>query len=341
MKGKHVIKLLITTLLLSLTAGCLFLPIKIADVTGVVEYSDGSAVAGADIRIAGRTARTGADGSFEIHNVPHGKHKLEVLVNGVVVQTVDVTVKDNLTPLSIVIEVVETGEIQGVVIDDTNNQPIEGAVVKLGAREVVTNAQGAFSFTDVAYGTHTLTIDVNGDLYEEEVDLNSAVVEVTIRITPKSLLVTSFEDDSDLENWDVLAVDLSIDNSRSTHGSASLRAVYTTDHGWPKIVLYMDQDGTDPTRPTDWTGFSAIAVDVWNDDSEARQLSFKIITSGGSYDRLNILLEPGQWTEFRISMEVLEAEAEVNLSSVQSIEYWMSNQGSDIPIFFDRLRFIY
>ncbi len=53
------------------------------------------------------------------------------------------------------------GTITGTVVEDETNLPIEGATVTLitntANRSTTTDARGAFSLTDVLYGTYTVT----------------------------------------------------------------------------------------------------------------------------------------------------------------------------------------
>ena len=50
------------------------------------------------------------------------------------------------------------GSISGVVRDNVTNNPINGAVVSLGARNFLTGANGVYSFANVLPGAHTLTV---------------------------------------------------------------------------------------------------------------------------------------------------------------------------------------
>ncbi len=77
--------------------------------------------------------------------------------------------------------------ITGVVLDDSNDDPIEGVKVKLERAEqsAETNADGEFKIENLEPGLYTLVVEAEGyETWAKEIDLTAQEAEVEIRLQP-------------------------------------------------------------------------------------------------------------------------------------------------------------
>ncbi|HNP62666.1 MAG TPA: carboxypeptidase regulatory-like domain-containing protein [Woeseiaceae bacterium] len=129
-------------------------PITTGTVQGIVRNAaDSKPVAGATVTIGNLSARSNADGRFEIKQVPAGKViaranlKLfepgESPVNVEVAAVIDTEI--SVTPITY-------GTVSGTVVNADTGQPLENAAVRAGRQSTRTNAAGEFELQRVAAG---------------------------------------------------------------------------------------------------------------------------------------------------------------------------------------------
>ena len=131
-------------------------------------------IQGATISISGQNYVTLSDakGEFTLANVANGDYNLQVFRTGY--KGMEVAVKVNVSPKDPTTKEIvlkndialdsdsENGVISGVVITDTNNEPLAEAVVRLGAKFVITDSNGGFIFENVESGNMTLKFQKEG-----------------------------------------------------------------------------------------------------------------------------------------------------------------------------------
>lgn len=120
-------------------------------------------LAGAQVKAAGISGTTGADGTFQLNRVPVGTQTVTATAPGFTAANIDTAVLDDqasavnlgLTP--------QTGTLTGTIRDPELN-PVSGATVTLVGLTgtAITGADGAFTFTDVPPGTQTVSANASG-----------------------------------------------------------------------------------------------------------------------------------------------------------------------------------
>ena len=128
-------------------------------VTGVVLGDDGAPVANAEVSIAGATARTAADGSFAIPNVPLGKQSVSVKASGFEDRTIDVTGGAARVTVK---HAIKPGQLRGLV-RAFSGKAIAAASIRvepLGI-EAKTDADGVFTI-DVPPGAYEVVVTAPG-----------------------------------------------------------------------------------------------------------------------------------------------------------------------------------
>lgn len=171
---------LIGILALSLVVtGCLnlFAP-KVGEVRGKVTYESGTPIEGAEVKLGTAVAKTNAQGEYAFTKIRHGTYDFSVVVNGTTVHTQKVTVGDKPAVVNVTVpDPVQYGKVVGTVKRD-DGDPVAGATVRLGDRSTTTDADGAFEFSDVPYGTYTVRVEVDGKEHTEQVEVNAPEVSV-------------------------------------------------------------------------------------------------------------------------------------------------------------------
>jgi|AntRauTorckE6833_2_1112554.scaffolds.fasta_scaffold23527_1 uncharacterized membrane protein len=81
----------------------------------------------------------------------------------------------------------EEEAIAGVVLDASNNDPVEGAEVKLERAEqsAETNADGEFKIENLEPGLYTLVVEAEGyETWTKDIDLTAQEAEIEIKLKP-------------------------------------------------------------------------------------------------------------------------------------------------------------
>lgn len=147
---------------------------KEGEVIGVVTRASGAAEAGATVKLAGQSAETDADGAYSFSNVKHGTHVVTVEIGGVQVYFDEVVLDDETVTYNIELpDVIEHGTVSGIVTDQDGVE-VEGAIVSITGLSDETDAAGTYRIPNVLYGTHRITVEVNGKaLYDEDVTVGA------------------------------------------------------------------------------------------------------------------------------------------------------------------------
>ncbi len=148
-------------------------PDSFGAVEGTVAWSNGAPVTDAQVRLvpdAGGSSLSAAvdlDGAYALTGAAAGDHRLEVVVDGDVVQTRNVTVSGGET-LTEDFVLVLTGSIIGEARWDDLSGPVDGVAVQITDGSVVldevTGADGLFAFDDLTPGLWNLQATHDGDV---------------------------------------------------------------------------------------------------------------------------------------------------------------------------------
>jgi uncharacterized membrane protein len=131
-------------------------------VRGIIVGRDGAGVAGATVRVAGAEGETDASGLFELAEVPVGTHQLRVTAPGHVeaVQQITVT-EEGAGPEVRVALTPAIGTIRGRILRP-DGAPLDGATVRYGEHETMTDGSGRFELRDVPMGQGQITVEALG-----------------------------------------------------------------------------------------------------------------------------------------------------------------------------------
>lgn len=128
----------------------------------------GDGVAGATVEIAGKTATTGAAGSFTITEIPTGTYNVVISKTGYITKVMRGYLLDRsksepglyLVPIYTISGTVRRGSASGAALP--------GAVVSIAGKTATTNASGAFSIQDIPAGTYNIAIYMSGDITKSQ-----------------------------------------------------------------------------------------------------------------------------------------------------------------------------
>ncbi|MDY8045809.1 S-layer homology domain-containing protein [Paenibacillus polymyxa] len=139
---------------------------QVGTVTGSVYDSNQSAIDGASVSIGPISTTTNAQGAFTLTNVGSGEQTIMASAPGYVSgsRSVSVVTGQNVDAGTITLQstdIQEVGTVTGSVYD-SNQSAINGASVSIGQISTTTNAQGAFTLTNVGSGEQTITASASG-----------------------------------------------------------------------------------------------------------------------------------------------------------------------------------
>jgi len=144
-----------------------------ATVSGVVKSAAGTVIQGASVSIGSATGTTGADGRFELENVPVGGATLTASAPGFDERSESVSLNAGANVHDVVLTPQPTAAVSGVVRAATG-AVIEGASVSIGSATATTGADGRFELQNVRAGAATITASApRFDPRSESVSLNA------------------------------------------------------------------------------------------------------------------------------------------------------------------------
>ena len=121
----------------------LLTPTPTATLAGVVTAGSGAAIAGASVKVGSSTATSGADGSFQLENLPVGNATVVTSATGFDPRTESVSLAAGANAHDIVLTAIPIATVSGVV-SSTTGAPIAGASVSIGTANVTAGADGRF-----------------------------------------------------------------------------------------------------------------------------------------------------------------------------------------------------
>ena len=140
-------------------------PAAAATVAGLVSASGGGAVQGATVQVGSRTTTSGADGRYELRNLPLGPATIATSSPLHDPRSDAVTLVGGMNTHDVVLTRLPTGTVSGIVTAGPgaiDQGPIAGALVTLLDATATTGADGRFELRDVPVGSRTITASATG-----------------------------------------------------------------------------------------------------------------------------------------------------------------------------------
>ncbi len=138
-------------------------PVELGTVRGVVIAEDNNPVADATVSVEKLSAVTAVDGSFEIKDVPVGKHTVTIAKEGFADVTTTTIFKDGVADLGEIMMYISAAVIQGKCVN-VEGAPYAGVTVNLngGAAAQTTAEDGTYKFQGLTLQDYTLLFQANG-----------------------------------------------------------------------------------------------------------------------------------------------------------------------------------
>src|ERR671914_390145 len=159
-------------------------PTATATVSGVVTAATGAVIEGASVTIGTVTATTGADGRFELQDLPVGSATITTSAPGFAPRSESVSLVAGINAHDVVLTPTPTATVSGVVTAATG-AVIEGASVTIGTVTATTGADGRFELQDLPVGSATITTSAPGFApRSESVSLIAGINNHDVVLTP-------------------------------------------------------------------------------------------------------------------------------------------------------------
>ena len=162
-------------------------PDPTATVSGVVSAAGGAAIAGASVKVGSATTTSGADGAFELADLPVGNATMITTAAGFEVSSESVVLAEGANAHDVVLTPTPTATLSGVVTS-ASGAVVEGATVKVGSATATTGADGSFELTNLAVGNTAMV--TSAPRFEQRalgVSLSAGANVADVVLTPKSL----------------------------------------------------------------------------------------------------------------------------------------------------------
>jgi len=163
-------------------------PITTGTIIGrVLNSADGTAIAGANVRLGGRVVQTGADGAFRLDDVQAGQVALAAEATLFEPANAGVTLARTATArVTIQLQPITYGAVNGVVLDAASRQPIAGAAVSLAGAVLTSDSAGRFGLAKVDAGK--VQVAASADGYTPGASTASlkagGTIEITVTLDP-------------------------------------------------------------------------------------------------------------------------------------------------------------
>lgn len=152
-------------------------------------------------------------------------------------------------------------------------------------------------------------------------------------------ILADFETPYELDRWDTMLADLSVDDSTVRYGEKSMRVDFEPGE-YPDISLI--------NFVSDWQGFEILKFSVFNSSDQARRMELKIydwqhLQSGYEYeDRFNreLSIEPG-WNDIVVTIEDIRQAPkgrDMNMSDIATFSLFLHKLEQPLTMYFDSLR---
>ncbi|MBF0413710.1 MAG: DVUA0089 family protein [Desulfamplus sp.] len=148
--------------------------------------STGSAIYGASVSLAGKTAATSSTGAFSISNIASGTYTITISKSGYQAYSKTLTVNSNLSNQTFTLTPMQLKySVSGTVrAGSSTGSAIYGASVSLAGKTAATSSTGAFSISDIASGSYTIQILKSGyQTYSKPLPVNANISGQTFILT--------------------------------------------------------------------------------------------------------------------------------------------------------------
>ena len=136
-------------------------PTATASLAGVVKAATDAVIEGASVKIGSATATTGADGRFELQNLPVGSATIVTTAPGFGPRSESVTLVAGTNTHDVTLTAVPTSTVSGFVRAITG-AVIAGASVSVGSTTSTTGADGRFELQNLPVGNSTIVSTAPG-----------------------------------------------------------------------------------------------------------------------------------------------------------------------------------
>ncbi|OGF48643.1 MAG: hypothetical protein A2044_05375 [Candidatus Firestonebacteria bacterium GWA2_43_8] len=152
-------------------------------------------------------------------------------------------------------------------------------------------------------------------------------------------MITSLEEDGDIDSFDIDAgVEATIEAKHSTVGKSSMKIVIPENSGdkWPGIGAF-DQKFTS-LFPEDWTPYSEIWIDVFNESETPIKMFWKFKSDGHTKQfGKDVSIPKGKPYTIKMKMKDIK---NVNLASMMYMKLFVGNMPVPTIIYIDNIRLI-
>jgi pimeloyl-ACP methyl ester carboxylesterase len=158
-----------------------------ATVSGVVKAATGAVIEGASVKVGSATATTGADGRFELQNLPVGSATITTSAPRFDPLSESISLSAGTNAHDVVLTPQPVATLTGVVTAPSG-AVIPGATVRIGTATATTGADGRFELRDLPVGGATVITNAPGfDERTESVSLTEGTNAHNVALTPQTL----------------------------------------------------------------------------------------------------------------------------------------------------------
>ncbi len=136
-------------------------PAATAAVSGLVSATTGAVVNGATVAIGSVTATTGADGRFELRNLPIGSATITTSAPGFDPRSESISLASGTNTHDVLLTPIPTATVSGAV-SATAGGVIAGATVKVGSATATTGPDGRYELQNLPAGNATIVTSAPG-----------------------------------------------------------------------------------------------------------------------------------------------------------------------------------
>ena len=151
----------------------------------VRDSATGTVISGATVKIDNAETTTDSDGNYTLSGITVGTYTITVSKNGYQDYQASITIVEgtNTKNITLTAETTQTGTLTGTV--KYGDSPVEGVLIQLqGVGDYTAAADGVYTFSQVSYGTYTITAAKTGFTdYTASVTINAATNTHNISLT--------------------------------------------------------------------------------------------------------------------------------------------------------------
>ena len=152
----------------------------------------------------------------------------------------------------------------------------------------------------------------------------------------KSLLLSDFESNSDLNKWETYKADIELVKENTISGKQSAKITYHPESGAATVKI---EDYFSTNRKiTNWAGYEVIVFDIFNPSPERERIILQIKDSSENRFKKNLYLEPNKIN--RCVVDVIDLWDDIDPTKIGQFNLFLWNNHSDKAFYLDNLRLI-